>query len=404
MGRSFEPRGVEIADMKLKYGIAPLAVAALFAAGCETTGVYGGGSSDTTTTTTTTSSSTSSAEAARLAQLERENASLRSQNSQLQTDVASARTAASSASSSTQRVSIGGNADLPPAKPGECYARILIPASYKTTTEKVVDSEASERLEIIPAQYEWVEERVLVEEAGERIEVIPGTYKTVTESVVVEPAKTELVTVPAKYSTKTERILVREGYTTWKQGEGPIGGTMGGGTITDTRGSATGEIMCLVEVPPEYRTVTKKVLVEPARTVSKPIPAVTKTVTRRVVDRPAQTRSIPIPAKYDTVRVRKLVSPAQEKRIPIPATYKTVTKQKKVTEEQLVWREVLCETNTTADLVSRVQQALNREGFNIAVDGQFGPSTMRAIDAYQRRNNLGTGGLTMATVKKLGVM
>ncbi|MGV6800402.1 MAG: peptidoglycan-binding domain-containing protein [bacterium] len=384
--------------MKLKYGIAPLAIAALFAAGCETTGVYGGGSSETTTTTTT--SSTSSAEAARLAELERQNAALRSQNSQLQSDVASARTA----STTTTTRSIGGNADLPPAKPGECYARILIPATYSTSTEKVVDVEASERVEIIPARYEWVEERVQVQAPSERIEVIPAKYETVTETVVVEPAKTELVTVPAKYSTKTERVLVREGYTTWKQGKGPIGGSLDGGTIKDTRGSATGEIMCLVEVPPEYRTVTRKVLVEPARTIEKPIPAVTKTVTKRVVAQPATTRAIPIPAKYDTVKVRKMVSPPQEKRIPIPATYKTVTKQRKVTDESLVWREILCETNTTPDVIRRVQTALNKNGFNLNVDGQLGPSTMRAIDAYQRRNNLGTGGLTMATVKKLGVM
>lgn len=378
--------------MKLKYGIAPLAIAALLAAGCESTGI--GGSSETTTTTT----ASSSADARRLAELERQNAELRNRNASLQSDLSSARTG------SVQRTSIGGDADLPPAKPGECYARILIPAKYETSTEKVVDVEASERVEIIPARYEFVEERVLVSEASERIEVIPATYKTVTETVTVVPASEELVTIPAKYETKTERVLVREGYTTWKKGEGPIGGTLDGGTITDTRGTATGEIMCLVEVPPEYRTVTKRVLVTPAKTMSKPIPAQTKTVTKRVIDRPATTRAVPIPAKYDTVRVRKMVSPASEKRIPIPATYKTVTKQAKVTEERLVWREVLCETNTTPDVIKRVQTALNSKGFNVSADGILGPSTLRAIDAYQRREGLGTGGLTMATVKKLGVM
>ena len=376
--------------MKLKYGIAPLAVAALFAAGCETTGI-GGGSSSTTATTTT-----SSADARRLADLERQNAELRSQNANLKSEMSTA--------GGTQRVSMSGNADLPPAKPGECYARILIPARYETTTEKVVDVEASERIEVVPASYETVTERVLVSEASERLEVVPATYRTVTETVVVEPARTELRTVPAKYETRTERVLVREGYTTWKKGEGPIGGTLDGGTITDTRGTSTGEIMCLVEVPPEYRTVSKKVLVQPAATTSVNIPAVTKTVQKRVIATPATTRAVPIPAKYDTVTVRKQVRPASEKRVPIPATYKTVTKQRKVGEERLVWREVLCETNTTPDVIRKVQAALQKEGFNVQADGILGPSTMRALDAYQRRNNLGTGGMTMATVKKLGVM
>ncbi len=375
--------------MNIKYGIAPLALAALLVTGCESTGWNSTGSDGSTT------ASTSSGDSQRMAQLERELASLRSENSQLKS---------SSRNSSGKPVAMSGNADLPPAKPGECYARILIPANYETSTDKVVDVEAAERVEIIPAKYEWVEERVLVAEASERLEVIPATYKTVTEMVTVEPARDELRTVPAKYKSVTERVLVREGYTTWKKGEGPIGGSFSGGTVKDTRELPTGEIMCLVEVPAEYRTVSKQVLVEPARTTKTVVPAQSKTVTKRVVATPATTRKVAIPAKYDTVRVRKLVTPTSERRIPIPATYKTVTKQKKVTEERLVWREVLCDTNTTPGVIKRVQEALNKQGFTVAVDGVLGPSTLRALDAYQRRNNLGTGGLTMATVKKLGVM
>ena len=377
--------------MKLKYGIAPIALAALVVTGCESTGIGSGSSSAATTTTTTTSSS---ADTQRMAQMERELASLRTENNRLR----------ASASSTTTRQGIQGDADLPPAKPGECYARILIPAEFKTSTERVVDTEASERVEIIPARYETVQERVLVSEASERLEVIPATYKTVTEQVVVEPAREELRTVPARYETRSERVLVREGYTTWKKGEGPIGGSLSGGTITDRRELPTGEIMCLVEVPAEYRTVQRQVLVTPAKTDRVTIPAKTRTVTKQVVDRPASTRPVTIPAKYETVTVRKQVSPATEKRVPIPATYRTVTKQERVSEERLVWREVLCETNTTPDIVRRVQVALRNEGFNVAADGQLGPSTMRAVEAYQRREGLGTGGLTMATVKKLGVM
>jgi putative peptidoglycan binding protein len=388
--------------MKLKYGIASLALVTLVVAGCESNplnGVTGNSDSASTKSSSSSSMGMSKAERKRLADLERQNAELRSQNTEL-------RSMASSTSGSAKMNADSGHADLPPAKPGECYARILIPAKYTTTTDQVLDTDASERLEVIPATYEWVEERVLVSEGGERLEVIPATYKTVTEVVVVEPARTELSTIPAKYTTKTERILVREGYTTWKKGTGPIaaGSAFAGGIVTETRESATGEIMCLVEVPPEYRTVKKKVLVEPARTVERTIPAVTKTVTKRVVASPATTRAVPIPPKYETLKVRKLVKPAVTKRIPIPATYKTVTKQKKVSTERMVWREILCETNTTPDVIRRVQAALNKEGFKLSVDGVLGASTMRAVEAYQRRNNLGTGGLTLATVKKLGVM
>ena len=40
---------------------------------------------------------------------------------------------------------------LPPgAEPGECYARLFVPPTYRTETEQVLKHQASERLEIIP--------------------------------------------------------------------------------------------------------------------------------------------------------------------------------------------------------------------------------------------------------------
>jgi len=376
--------GSEMMMKKFKYAIAPLAIAALLA-GCEST------------MEPAPSVASPSVDSERMTELERQNSALRQQNANLQSSL-------ETKTSMTVADNTGAYADLPPAKPGECYARILIPAQYESYTDRLLASEASERVEIIPAQYEWAEERVVVNEGGERIEVVPATYRMVTETVVVEPARVELKTIPARYETRTERVLVRESYTKWVQGQGIIGQTMHGGTVTDVRGTPTGEIMCLIEVPAEYNTIEKQVLVSPARTEQVQVPAVTRTVTKRVVDTPATTRVVPIPPTYDTVRVRREVAPASERRIPIPATYKTVTKQRKVGEERLVWREVLCETNTTPDVIRRVQSSLRREGYDVAVDGVLGPSTMRAIEAYQRRENLGTGGLTMATVRSLGVM
>ena len=101
------------------------------------------------------------------------------------------------------------NTDLfpPNAKPGECYARVLIPATYKTTTEKVIKREASERLEVIPATYKWGTEKVLVREASTKVVPVPATYKWETERVLVKAASSKLVNVPAKYEWKTEKIL-----------------------------------------------------------------------------------------------------------------------------------------------------------------------------------------------------
>ena len=100
----------------------------------------------------------------------------------------------------------------------------------------------------------------------------------------------------------------------------------------------------------------------------------------------------------------KLVSPAQEKRIPIPAKHSIVKKQSKVSDARQEWRQVLCETNTTRDLVIQIQRALQRAGHNPGpIDGVLGRGTMSAADAYQRRNGLPTGGLTIQTLDKLGI-
>ena len=51
----------------------------------------------------------------------------------------------------------------PHAKPGGCYARVLVPAQYEAETIQMLKSEASERLEIVPATFETVEETIVVQ-------------------------------------------------------------------------------------------------------------------------------------------------------------------------------------------------------------------------------------------------
>lgn len=287
------------------------------------------------------------------------------------------------------------NIDVPPnAKPGQCWSRVLAPATYKTVTEEVVLQAASERIETVPAKYEWDEKEIIMEEAYDRLEVVPATFRTRTETVVMEPARDEYRVIPAKYETRTDRVKVRDGYTTWKKGTGPI-------TRID---GTTGEILCLVEVPAEYRNVEKQVLVSAAKTERVRVPAKTREVVRRVIEKPATTRKVRVPAKVQTVRYQELVSPPTTRKIPVPAVKDRVTFQRKISGESLEWAEILCETNVTSGVVRNLQTALKDQGFyEGAIDGQLGAGTMAAIDAYQRRNNLSTGSLTIETLKRLRI-
>ena len=260
---------------------------------------------------------------------------------------------------------------LPPnAKPGECYARVWVPAKYSTGTEQVLKNEASEKIEIVPAKFEWTEETVMVKPATKKIDVVPARYETVTEKVLDQPA-----------------------HTVWKKGSatgtasgsgaGAGSGAMAKTTTTsvDASGEATGEIMCLVEVPATYKTVTKRVL---------------KT--------PATTREIEVPAQYKTVRVQKEAVPPQVKRISLPEQYQTVTKTSLVKEGHMAWMPVLCQTNATRSVVTSLQNSLKRSGLNPGpIDGNIGQQTLNAVEKYQRSKGLARGGITLETLKSLGV-
>lgn len=230
--------------------------------------------------------------------------------------------------------------DLPPnAVPGHCYAKMLIPEEYETYTEQVVDQAARTELRIIPAVTTETEQRVVATEAYTEYTTIPATYRTVTETVVVKAASTRRVTVPAVYATETEQVLVREAHTVWKRGAPlPTDKVVPGSTHM----IATGEVLCLVEVPAEYRTITRQVVRQAETYRDIPVAAETTTVTRQVVDQAARVVERVIPATYKTVRVTTITTPERTETITIPATYTTVTKQRLVRQSGFQWREVSC--------------------------------------------------------------
>jgi hypothetical protein len=326
------------------------------------------------------------------------------------------------------------------AKAGECYARVYAPPTYKTINERRLKRAASERLEIIPAKYEWVEEKVLVKQSSQRLETIPAKYDWVEEKVLVKQASQRLETIPAEYGLDEEKVLVKEASfrmedvpakydwveekvlvkpaaTVWKKGSGLI----------EKIDNTTGELMCLVEIPPVYKTVKKTVMVTPPTTRKIEIPAEYKTVKRKVVLKPPATRTIEIPAEYKTlkkkimvkppttrpieipaeykiVKVRKLVTPPQEKRIAIPEEHQTITRTEQVADGRMEWKRVLCKTNMTPDMVARIQTALLKADNDPGpIDGIIGWKTNSAIKAYQKTKGLAVGSLTYETIKSLGI-
>jgi regulator of extracellular matrix RemA (YlzA/DUF370 family) len=295
-----------------------------------------------------------------------------------------------------------GATDYPPeADAGACFARVLVPETTEIVTEQVVDRAEATEINVIPAQYETVTEQIVVKEESRNLRVIPVQYKTVTEQVLETPERTETRVIPAQYEEYTEEVLVRPAYTTWKPGSGLYGRS--NATANGATGGATGELLCRVEVPAQYESITRTRLVMAERTETEVIPATYKDITREVVAQSAQVVEELIPAVYDTVTVQKMVAPAREEVTVIPATYKTMEKRVVTGGGGLEWREVLCDTNASPGKIAEVQRALSSAGYRVPDDGSFGPATLKAMEAYQRDNGLPVGYLTVSTVQALGV-
>ncbi len=431
----------------------------------------------------------------------------------------------------------------PDAKPGECYAKVVLPAAYETVEEKVLTKEPSESISIIPAEYDtvkaeievipethkltpmpatykevvetitvkpairsWrnaldedatpvsptllaaiassgvdiqnaqpgdcfreyylprtfkkVSEEILVQGEHNETEVIPPKFETVEKTIVVKPAYKKLVDVPAVYEEVEEKVLVSPEKTMWKKGQNPAQKLSG----------ATGEIMCLIKVPAKYKTIKKRVLKEPATTRVEEVPAETKTieikkllsdaqvkqtpvdavyitaektelekepqfawyssknkvgdtlkfsgqqiclveepaetieVTKMVLDQPARVASEVVPATSKMIETQELVAEAKVVRTPVEAEYKTIAKKKKVTDERIGWKRILCQTNMSKEIITKLQSTLNDKGYEAGEpDGLLGRGTRNALDKFQRENHLATGGITYETLKALGI-
>ena len=264
----------------------------------------------------------------------------------------------------------------PNAKPGECYARVVLPAQYEDVEEEVLIKEASEKISIVPAEYETVEEEIEVIPETKKLTPVPATYKEVTKTIEVKPAmkiwktgvkkkslpisptllsaaKSAGVDVaqaqpgdcykeyfmPRKFKTVTEDVLVKNEYNETKV----IPAKFETVEKTVVVKPASKEV---VEIPAVYEETEEKILVEPEKTVWKKgqnpaqkvsgatgeimclvkIPAKYKTIKKRVLKAPATTKVVELPEETKVIEVKKLISDTQIKNIPMPALYESVEK------------------------------------------------------------------------------
>ena len=282
---------------------------------------------------------------------------------------------------------IAATSVLPNAKPGECYAQVVVPAQWETKTEQVLVTPVSEEVSITPAVFETAETSIVEKEAFTEIKVIPTKFREEIEEVEVSKARNEWVTSlgkkgipaspallagaktngvslegaavgvcyreyfkPARYEETTKEVLVKEESEEIKIAAAQF--EEAEETVVVKQASKQ-----KVYRPAEYETIEERVLVEPAKSVWKKgegpiqkidnltgeimclveIPAVYKTIAKKVLKTESIIDLVEIPEETKALKVNKLVSDATIDKVKIPAEYKTVTVTNKVADASFVW-------------------------------------------------------------------
>ncbi|RTZ60751.1 MAG: hypothetical protein DSZ31_01480 [Gammaproteobacteria bacterium] len=220
---------------------------------------------------------------------------------------------------------------------GCCYGKLVKPPTYKELIIKYVKEDGSLKIKVQPAQFKVVEKKILIRPAYHKIEVIP-----------------------AKYETKEEKILIAPARPVWTYKDG---------------------IYCKVEVPAEYITVTRKVLVEPPKC-----------------------KKVLVPAEYKIIKVKELVKDASCKKEPIPPKYGIKSKTFMVKGPEVIWDAILCDVNLKPEEIKIIQRKLKELGYyKGAINGKLDDLTMSAVVKFQVDHNLPAGNISIETLKVMGL-
>ena len=257
---------------------------------------------------------------------------------------------------------------LPPSSaPGECWARVQVPAQWDTQSHTVMTHAPYETLSVTQPKLQSRQESVMVKEASVRYEVRQPTFKTVTDKVLTRPAYEKLTVVPPKFSTVTETMkmteprlvwkkgnpgeLIRQGYTIHSTADAGVGGqgyrsTTQYGATGGTNCGATCEIWCLVEEPGTSQSFTRRVMSQASEVRRHAVPAQYQTISKQVVADPGGVREVPVPAQFRSITVQDLVDPGGVSSQYVEPKYGTVQGKRMVADERYEWRRVVCQPGT----------------------------------------------------------
>ncbi len=216
------------------------------------------------------------------------------------------------------------------------------PASTRTVTNPGAWQPVAQRIMVRPETLQYVPVKLPTKQVAEKRLRAPATvrvremapvFDTVTTPVEVRPATVRHAAVEPAWEITTEQVKVSEPYYEWRRGRAWVGqaievlplrgfvpdasGQYKGHRVADMAGHNnaivdTGvmpadnarlddDVMCLVEVPAQYRTVTRRNLRSPGTVTDVIEPAIYRHTSQKVLLREAGVRLENVPAQYHSV-------------------------------------------------------------------------------------------------------
>lgn len=277
------------------------------------------------------------------------------------------------------RVPFTAGGTPPYSAPGEAWCLKYIPGETNSVCQEIEVSPATFYYETIPAQYEWREIfmevepsytkknagecyydeeliEVVVRDAYTTYEIIPPVWRCVDQCVEIIPPSQREDWNCVTFKTVEERIMVKPARREQRKITNPDG------TVCYT----------MVELPPEYISICRKVcdenaaankvpvpgktinipkmeLVTPAQVVEKKVPEEVKTVVRKI---PRQNPCVDVPVEAKTIAIKQMIKVADEcqRRVEVPAKKATIISSN-AEKGSLWWVRVNCGVNTTTTTV-----------------------------------------------------
>lgn len=280
---------------------------------------------------------------------------------------------------------------------GQCWAQLVKEPVKRRQTVQVVTEDGATRLLVEPPELRTHNRQVVIKDEAKTYRVEPPRFRQVTEQIKVKDEVRRLVVVPAKYENREESVQVESARVVLESCRASAQRAAGSDV-------ASRQAKCAREIPAQFQTITRRVLVQPETTREEVTPAVYSTITKWVLEAPARAVPETLPASTRPLPLTEVARPASVQEREVEATTAALRVTQHEGMPQLVWRRALCESDAMPDVVSTIQRALRAQGMDVGqADGKLGRRTMAALMDYQRQQGLAIGLVTFETLDKLGL-